>query len=199
MIAGNINEFAIESRICAAYANPGIRALGYFVIHISGHRFGVFRPDATLLACSFDEVERRIGRRGEHTAFFAKASSKVIAEHTYNAIYNSTNEAELIFGRSHSEFSDLVFNHHLLWAPDGDQAFDDGSFILQFDIERDVRLIGFKSDDECKVIQNSLVDLSITAGAFYSTLEVWRRDFEREWDRLTKYERGRFSDRRFWR
>jgi hypothetical protein len=39
---------------------------------------------------------------------------------------------------------DMIYSRHILWAPDGDAAFDDGSYILQFDVDERVRLIAFK-------------------------------------------------------
>ena len=39
-------------------------SLNFFVIHLGGKMLGVRSQDATLLACSFDTVSRRIARRG---------------------------------------------------------------------------------------------------------------------------------------
>src|SRR5436309_2282097 len=52
MIKGTPFTFAIESHIDQAYENVGLRALGYFVIHIGGLCYGVRELNATLLACS---------------------------------------------------------------------------------------------------------------------------------------------------
>ncbi len=38
----------------------------------------------------------------------------------------------------------MVWDSKLMWAPDGDEAFDDGSYVLQIDSGSLVRLIGFK-------------------------------------------------------
>lgn len=40
MLLGNPDVFAIESQITTAYAKPGLRALGYFVIYVNGKRYG---------------------------------------------------------------------------------------------------------------------------------------------------------------
>ena len=81
MIVGKPSIFAIESCIKTPYSRLGFRALGYFLIHIQGHRYGVQQPDATMLACSFDEVERRIKNRGMHTAplFVQRSPSEIAA------------------------------------------------------------------------------------------------------------------------
>ncbi|MGD9724686.1 MAG: Imm42 family immunity protein [Pirellulales bacterium] len=66
MIVGDINRIGIESSIAQAYEHLGMRALGLFVLHVGGQRFGVYAPDATMLACSFDSVVQRIEHRGLH-------------------------------------------------------------------------------------------------------------------------------------
>jgi len=68
MIAGNPSRFAVESGITEAYERLSFLALGFFNVHIEGRRYGVHATDATLLACSFDEIEERIAERGIHTA-----------------------------------------------------------------------------------------------------------------------------------
>src|SRR5580700_10908121 len=71
VIIGDPSVFAIESGITQAYDRLSQRALGFFVIPVGGRRFGVYKPDATMLGCSFDTVQRRIAERGTHTASFA--------------------------------------------------------------------------------------------------------------------------------
>ena len=66
IVVGNRSVFAIESCITTIYEGLSQRALGFFVIYIDGVCYGVRSPDATLLACSFDAVQRRILRRGTH-------------------------------------------------------------------------------------------------------------------------------------
>jgi len=70
---------------------------------------------------------------------------------------------------------------HLLWIPDGDEAFDDGSHVLQFDLNDRVRLVGFKRQEEELYDRNSLVDLWLPSDAFYGTLTSWNSAFDREW------------------
>ena len=51
------------------------------------------------------------------------------------------------FNLSEAEFTKTLFANSLVWAPDGDEAFDDGSYVLQFDVGDRVRLIAFKRPD----------------------------------------------------
>ena len=65
MIVGT-DTFAIESGISEAYEHPSLRGLGFFQIRLAGIAYGVRSMDATLLACSFDEVAKRVRDRGTH-------------------------------------------------------------------------------------------------------------------------------------
>jgi hypothetical protein len=51
VIVGEASLFAIESEITKVVPNISQRALGFFVIHVCGRRFGVQEPDA-LLSCA---------------------------------------------------------------------------------------------------------------------------------------------------
>jgi len=87
MIVGNPVLFAIESDVTQAYEKLSLRALGFFVIHVLGRRFGVKSPDATMLANSFDEVGKRIAERGRHNAPFAVADAGELANAVRRALY----------------------------------------------------------------------------------------------------------------
>ena len=180
MMVGKPSIFAIESCIKTAYSRLGFRALGSFLIHIQGHRYGVQDPEATMLACSFDEVERRIKNRGMHTApLLVKLSPSEIAE-TFRRLYYSDNSDDDGLANSDNAF----FSKHIVWAPDGDSAFDDGSYILQFDIADNVRLVAFKAATDSLFDSNTLREVVIKADDFYTILEQWHEQFLTEWTAL---------------
>jgi hypothetical protein len=182
MIIGDKSTFAIEYQITTAYARLSLRALGFFVIYVANNCYGVCSPDATMLACSYEEVQDRIARRGNHTAPFANQSApEAIADAIYRAIYAPDQEEQYYFGMLQSEFEDFVVSSHLLWAPDGDEAFDDGSFIIHFDVGDRVRLIAFKSGPDFHHLSGSLRDIWLPAEYFYRILQLWRDDFDAEW------------------
>ena len=190
MIFGDPSVFAIESSITRAYEAPSLRALGFFVLHISGRRYGVWSPEATLLACSFDEVQERITRRGAHTTPFATESDAgSIANAIRKAIYAPNQDCELFFGMLAPKFSEFVASQRLIWAPDGDEAFDDGSYVLQFDFENRVRLIAFKSGEEYHHDPLTISDRWLKADLFYGILGQWHEAFEAEWSTTPKSER----------
>jgi hypothetical protein len=186
MIIGDPSTFAIESGITKAYVRLGFRALGFFVLHIGGRRFGVYAPDATMLACSFGSVEDRIAHRGTHIAPFANEPGGVLADSFLDAIYAPEEEAKTLFGMTQSELSAFVYSKHLVWAPDGDEAFDDGSSVLQFDVGDRVRLIGFKCSDDYHHTPGTLSEYWLDADTYYAVLEQWRDAFLAEWSSAQK-------------
>jgi hypothetical protein len=139
-----------------------------------------------MLACSYGEVERRINMRGSHTAPFATESEGTkIAEAFRNAIY-AENQREAYFGIPLVEFRDTFHSKRIMWAPDGDEAFDDGSYVLQFDVGDRVRLIAFKSSQGYLPDPATLSDVWLAADDFYSVLQRWRDAFEAEWELAPK-------------
>ena len=71
-------------------------------------------------------------------------------------------------------------SNRILWAPDGDEAFDDGGHVLQFDIGDQVRLIAFvnrPSEDD------ALREVWLNADNFYGLITEWHNGFEAEWRR----------------
>jgi len=185
MIAGDTSCFAIESAITRAFANLGLRGLGFFVIHVLGRCYGIKSADATMLANSLGEVEGRILARGKHTAPFDRADATEIADAFTNAIYLDDDDTKTYFGMTEPQFTEIVNSNWLMWAPDGDEAFDDGSYVLQFDVGDQVRLIAFNRPDAF-VDPSSVRDVWLSAGVFYGLLQQWREEFLAEWGTMRK-------------
>jgi hypothetical protein len=182
MIVGDPSTFAIESGITCAYERLSFRALGYFVLHVAGQTYGVRGPEATMLACSLDAVEKRLAERGNHTApFAAEADAGKIVDAYWRAIFNDEQELTY-FGIPLMQFRDLfsASSRDCAWAPDGDEAFDDGTHVLQFDVGDRVRLIAFRFPG-CGCPPDKLTDVWIPADDFYSILQRWHDGFVAEW------------------
>jgi hypothetical protein len=178
MIVGNPAIFAIESGISQVFAGRSNPALGYFVIHLRGNAYGVRSPDATMLGCSFDAVVRRLAQRGEHRADFgAESTAADIADAVLAAEYDGNRQHESFFGMPADELRDLIHAGNIQWAPDGDEAFDDGSNVIHFDHGEQVRLIAFGNSDYSA---SSLAELWMPAADFYALLDEWRQRFEAE-------------------
>ena len=172
ILIGDKSRFAIESGILRAYENRPVTALGFFVIYLEGYCYGVREPDATMLGNSMDEVKKRISYRGEHIASFANEPDALKVAKAYrDVIYSRAYNGADVLGVSTQQFNEAIFSKNIQWAPDGDEAFDDGSYILQFDLENDVRLIAFRCDENGDPLKQSLRDLRITANEFYEILK----------------------------
>lgn len=185
-MVGDPSRFAIESGISEAYESLSLRGLGFFVIHVRGRRYGVLAPDATMLACSFDAVEGRIAHQGRHTAPFAtEFDAGTIVDAFRNSIY-ADEDHENYLGVPRSEFEGLIHSNQIVWAPDGDEAFDDGSFVLQFDVTDRVRLVAFTNDEGYRHDKATLSDVWLSAKDFYEILQRWYDAFLAEWASMPK-------------
>jgi Immunity protein 42 len=183
MIVGDPSSFAIESEISRAYLRASLRGLGFFVIHLGSAMYGVRALDATMLACSFDEVEKRLVERGRHIApFSSEPDAGKLADAICQSIYAAEGHGGERFGLPSQEFRNLLSSNDIVWAPDGDEAFDDGSCVVQFDEGDRVRLVGFRYDDAYRHQPSSTRDIWIGADQYYSTLERWRSAFAAEWE-----------------
>lgn len=181
MIVGDPSAFAIESEISCAFERVSFRALGFFVIHLGGKIYGVKSADATLLACSFEQVGTRIAARGKHVApFSCHRDSGKIADAITSAIYGPESDDINSLGVSQTEVREVAHSNGVVWAPDGDEAFDDGSCVLQFDFENRVRLIGFKRKNH-RHEPSTLQDVWLEADSFYRLLSQWRSEFLAAW------------------
>src|ERR1044071_2789764 len=187
MLTGDSNRFAIESVMVRAYERPSLLGLGFFLIHLDGMAYGVRSVDATMLACSFDQVKTRLRRRGRHSVFFSsEPDASRIANAIVKNLYGSDDMISDSFGLSPPEFEKLVYATNILWAPDGDEAFDDGSLVLQFDIGDHVRLIGFRFTEDFCHDPTTLRDVWLGAHEFYDILSQWSSKFESEWIAMPK-------------
>ncbi|MGC2473729.1 MAG: Imm42 family immunity protein [Candidatus Sulfotelmatobacter sp.] len=184
MLIGDPSILAIESEITHAYERRSFLALGFFAIHVSGRSYGRRSSDSSMLACSHDEVERRIAARGAHTAAFAESDAAKIADSFLSAVY-ANEQQDNYFGIPRAEFVDLIYSKNIVWAPDGDSAFDDGSCVLQFDVEDQARVIAFKSE-RCMNVPDSVRDIWLPADHFYKILKDWQGTFIAEWASLPK-------------
>jgi hypothetical protein len=140
-----------------------------------------------MLANSFDEVQARIGFRSKHVAPFAtEPDAGAIADAFRNAIY-ADDQAEDYFGIPLAEFCNFFHQtSRVAWGP-GDEAFDDGSYVLQFDVDSRVRLIAFKSDEGYRHAPGTLSDVWLPADDFYNVLHEWHDGFEAEWVSAPKF------------
>ena len=190
MVLQSENNVAIESFISLVDPRRGLMAIGYFLIKINGVSYGVKEKDATALANSYDAVVSRLEMRGKHIApadwliLPSLSLAQILHESTWG--YMSREQFAQEFNISQDKSKELIYKNNLMWAPDGDAAFDDGSRIYQFDIDDEtVRLIGFNATHDCKVDISTLTDVTMNANDFYSVLKEWAESFYAEWKKRT--------------
>jgi hypothetical protein len=187
MIVGDPNRFALESEITHAYEQLSQRALGFFAIHVGGRCYGIRAWDATMLATVIDGVSRRVAMRGRHAApSLCNANSGALATGFSRAIYIDHEPDELFFGMRDVDFQTLLNSANLEWTADGDEGFDDGSCVLQFDIEAEVRLVAFSRATSPIFDPESLREVWIPADEFYAILQNWHDRFLAEWASFPK-------------
>jgi hypothetical protein len=185
MIIGDPAVFAIESEITVAYERLSQRALGFFVVHVAGRCYGVKTADASMLGVVFNDIAKRIKGRGTHNLpFLSDADSVEIAKAFSLAVYSDQSENKLFFGMRASELGRLFSSKNLVW--EGDEAFDDGSYILQFDVGDRVRLIAFSRAETAIVDPDSLREVWLDQKDFYGALEEWSERFNSEWLSFSK-------------
>lgn len=181
MIVGDTSKFAIESEISVAFPEVHKIALGFFILHLANKSYGVRQADASFLACSLQAVRQRIANRGNHESFLAVVDdSAAIVDAVLGCLYSLTRQGDIFFGLSCQDFRTHIYSKNLIWAPDGDAAFDDGSFVLQFDIDGHIRLIGFSQGDAANMLPYDIADLTMGAQEYYALLEDWALHFEIE-------------------
>ncbi|MHA3774489.1 Imm42 family immunity protein [Verrucomicrobiota bacterium sgz303538] len=181
MIFGDPSRFAIESVLTQAVESTSMMAIGLFVVHVGGLRYGVYESDATTLGIASSEVERRLIDRGGRSAPFASEPDAAKIANTFReAVYAPDPEDKLFFGFSEKEFDRLRHAKHFEW--DADEEFDDSSYLLQFDVGDQVRLIAYKSwAQDWYHDPTTLRDVWIEADEFYSILQQWYDAFISEW------------------
>jgi hypothetical protein len=177
MIVGDCRVFAIESKITDAMESPSQLALGSFVIHVGGRAFGVKEPDASMLGCSFNEVEHRLKRRGTHLLpLLTDVTAADVAAAYLDAIYRDNPRTDY-FGLSQHQFAEALHSSGSIWAPDGDEAFDDGSHILQFDAASRVRLVAFLNTESPDDLRGTISEQWMDADLFYAIVSAWKTLF----------------------
>lgn len=176
-VFGDRASFALELGIARTYPDSSSRALGHVVIWLNGQPFGVQENDASMLACSLDQIRRRYNRRGLH---IAPSLAEMKASQVMKAYLAATYWAELDHSLQAEECSlitDAITKADGLWAPDGDEAFDDGSHVLHFDCGEVVRLIGAKNTGATAFNDVEVVETFFDANRFYAVLLAWMEAF----------------------
>lgn len=186
MIFGNPKFLAVESEVLKYYEQRSSRALGFIVIHVGGMEYGLREADATMLACILDGSQRRLDQRGQHVCTFDYAPAEDIAAALMEIIYEEE-VREDFWGLDPEAFHKHIHYKNLLWSQSGDEAFDDGSHVVQIDVGSRVRVLAFKRTSE-GIDPRTLRDVWIEDVEFYNILSDWLKAFEANWTLAMSYE-----------
>lgn len=184
MIIGDASIFAISSSVTAVYSVSDMKVLGSFCFHVGGTSYGVQHPRATMLACSVEAIQARIARRGAHVSSFSSHRAAHIAKLYLAGLYGVHYGGEGGLQAEAQSFALESQRAHWVMAPDGDEAFDDGSHVLQFDLHKKVRLIAFRNEDGLDAMLDSISEAEMEEELFYSILRDWSSSFRSECERV---------------
>jgi hypothetical protein len=90
-------------------------------------------------------------------------------------------DREQLYGIPWLQFFKALNSSDCILAPDHEQGFDDGSYVLHFDDSSTVRLIAFQITADYQVKGSSLRDVLLPQDDFYGVLEEWHTRFKLEW------------------
>lgn len=116
---------------------------------------------------------------------FTDGEAGVIADAFRAAVYGEE------YGKPYPGFAldqaaQIFISSRICWAPDGEETFDDGSYVLQFDSGSRVRLIAFTLREDGKYDPPTLTDIWLESDHFYGVLQDWRSRFLGDWELLPK-------------
>ncbi len=186
MLIGDTSMFAVESGLTVAWESRRWRGAGWFILHVGGREYGLRRNDAASLGCHLLNLKEQIARRGIHVAPFAEEpDAHKIAFAFRHSVYAEESH-DIYLGLPALELSRISSSSDLLGLTNGQEAFDDGSEVLQFDIGGRVRLIAYTSRKGWAHDPETLRDTWLPADAFYGVLQRWVNAFESEWSAMPK-------------
>ena len=180
MIVGDRSRFAVEIELHPDSPKSISTGFGLYRFWIADQPYGRSAPDASCLAASCDALRERLGQRGHHDATGMPTGNPLgILERAYWLIYRVT---DVHIASRQASAQEVAQARRLMMAPDGDEAFDDGSFVVQWD---DRGVVGLAAGlvgegdgpmivDPVRSIRLGTVDFyDVVAGAvnFFDTLE----------------------------
>ncbi len=102
-----------------------------------------------------------------------------IAAAYLDAVYRDNARADY-FGLSQHQFVDALQSSGSIWAPDGDEAFDDGSHVLQFVVGSYVRIVAFVNTESPDDLSGTISEQWMDPDLFYGIASGWKTLFAME-------------------
>jgi hypothetical protein len=175
--AGERDAFAIVCEVSEWLERDSQLGIGSFRYFVAGASFGRSEPDATLLGCSVQNVERRIRSRGRRVYLVEDGMNAAEIVSGYLRLYSAAWIGDRGASLYRTASVEAYGRDGVVAAPDGDEAFDDGSHVLQFDRGDDVRVIAVRNFDTEAEALGSVREALLTADQFYGVLSKWVAEF----------------------
>lgn len=164
MIFGSKAIFAIEVEVNNCFYDKFIGE-GKFLVYIYDTAYGLDKNYATTFLCIMDDLRK-----------FSQNSSNVDVDLSNYTAYEI---AMCYYCQNYSEQDLSMYSDDLLrkskklevWAPEA--AFDDGSYLIQFDNNGKTRLVAFKSCSKegiCTVKKKSVSEITLDSNEFKKIL-----------------------------
>lgn len=188
MIFGNVQRFAIETEVTKVYPrDKGQRtqqALGFFIVYIKNHVFGVRNPDATTLGFVECFIRERIEKKNTYAVPWElpQNSAELI-----NALFTATvreDPSNQFGGLSNSELDEFIIRNDIDWKGGLDEAFDGGDHLLQIEYKDQVQIIAFRVSDE--FVCALPAEITLPKDEFYAVLSDWHRYYWQTVDAMLK-------------
>lgn len=188
MIFGNVQRFAIETEVTKVYPrDKGQRtqqALGFFIVYIKNHVFGVRSPDATTLGFVECFIRERIEKKNVYAVPWElpQDSAELV-----NALFTATvreDSNNQFGGLSNSELYEFIIRNDIAWTGSLDEAFDGGDHLLQIEYKDQVQIIAFRVSDEFECALSA--EITLPASEFYAVLSGWHKYYLQTVDTMLK-------------
>jgi hypothetical protein len=168
--------FAVRTSIDSILDSRSFLAIGSHQYRFGQQWYGLAAEYAAVLGCSFNCIVDRFRNRGKHVVpMLDTHSAESIAQNWVQYVYakppDLQTSAELDY---RNRYLEGVYERGAQMAPDGSEAFDDGSLIFQFDIGAKVRLVACRfgiAPEPYRAVDIS--EVTLYSDEFYDVLGAW--------------------------
>ncbi|MCA9290144.1 MAG: hypothetical protein KDA25_03385 [Phycisphaerales bacterium] len=164
---GDQQRFAVEVRYGSDSARDIGSAFGRFRLWIRGQSFGCPGDSSSCFAPSGESLRQRWRQRGQHHADWVDRERPLAAlREVHELVYLLTDDDLAERGLQPNRVAEAV---NLMMAPDGSEAFDDGSLVIQWDTDDQVIVAGTIVTDEG--VDDSIALIALANNEFYGIIQ----------------------------
>lgn len=187
MLFGDKKVFGIEFEVKELYHNKSFIGDGFFVVYIDGFMYGIREDDASSFGAILWTLKESCSSFIHMKNPFNNFEDFEICDKFYDANYRSENrypektkmdyDCTYLVKPGCDERDGNLANRFLIYWAQMEEAFDDGSFILQINEEKYIRILGFKASANYDV--ENVHSAKVPIEDFFSTLQSVITELER--------------------